>query len=312
MCKLSIIIPSYNNAHLLPETLASIFNQEFLDYELIIVDDGSTDNTKEVVERHGDRIKYFRQENSGGCSRPRNTGINLATGEYIAMFDSDDIMQPGKIRSQADFLDRNPNVSFVFTDFCDFRGDEILPSHITTCPIFNRLPKQKVGKDAYVINRTDAYETLLVENFIGGSSMMFRKSLFDEVGHYDETLEVSEDIDLTLRVAHKHDLGFICSIGHHRRLHDGNMTSKVEKIISRSLTVFGRHFNVPKSPAAQRRLINKVADLHGSLAYYYRETGRYADSLAEYRASLGLRPSCFGTYKAMAKLAVMALAKGSR
>ncbi|AAR35338.1 glycosyltransferase family 2 protein [Geobacter sulfurreducens] len=312
MPKLSIIIPAYNNAHLLPETLDSIFSQDCEPFELIVVDDGSTDNTRDVVEGYGRGIVYLWQENSGGCSKPRNVGIRHATGEYIAMFDSDDIMKPGKVRSQMDFLDRNPDVDFVFTDFCDFRGAEVLASHITTCPIFNSLPKQKVGEDAYVISSTAAYETLLVENFIGGSAMMFRKSLFNEAGPFDETLEVSEDIDFTLRVARTHALGFINRIGHHRRLHDGNMTSKAEKILTRSLRVFGGHLSAPKSSKAQQRLIDKVAGLHGALAYHYRENARYGEALAEYRASLSLRPACLGTYKAMAKLAVMALTSGGK
>lgn len=312
MVKLSIVIPTYNNAHLLPETLVSILNQDGGKFDLIVVDDGSTDNTRVLIASYGTRITYLYQENSGGCSKPRNVGIRHALGEYIAMFDSDDIMKPGKIKLQVDFLDSNPEIGFVFTDFCDFRGQEISPSHVSTCPVFNKLGKKKVGDKAYIINHSDAYEALLLENFIGGSSMMFRKSLFEDVGPFDERFEVSEDIDFTLRVARKCNIGFIDKIGHLRRLHDGNITSKAEKILTGSLCVFNDHLAVPKSFKTQQRLLDKIADLHSSLAYHYREGGRYRDALSEYSAVLKLRSKRFRIYKAIAKLAFMALCQKSR
>jgi glycosyltransferase involved in cell wall biosynthesis len=312
MYKVSIIIPSYNSAHFLPETLESVFNQDCGDYELIVVDDGSTDNTRELIESYGNRITYLYQENSGACSKPRNEGINIAKGEYISIFDSDDIMKPDKIRLQANFLDNNPDVGFVFTDFCDVRGKVVSHNHVGTCPLFNRLNKQKVGKNEYIIDKTDSYETLLSENFVGASSMVFRKNLFEDIGPFDESLDSSEDIDFTLRVARKYNLGFVDKICHLRRLHDGNMTTKAEKMFTRSLRVFSSQLGLPKSPKAQQRLIDKIADFHGSLAYHYRENARYRDALGEYRATLNLRPYRFRIYMALVKLAIMALAKGSR
>jgi glycosyltransferase involved in cell wall biosynthesis len=309
---MSIIIPSYNNAHFLPETLESIFKQDYGDYELIVVDDGSTDSTRELLESYGNRVTYLYQENSGACSKPRNEGLRIAKGEYISIFDSDDIMKPEKIRLQANFLDNNPDVGFVFTDFCDFRGDVVSRNHVGTCTIFNSLNKKKVGENEHIIDKKDSYETLLSENFIGASSMVFRKSLFEDIGPFDESLDSGEDIDFTLRAAQKYDFGFVDKICHLRRLHDGNMTTKAEKMITRSLRVFGGHLVVPKSPESQQRLIDKIAELHGSLAYHYRENARYRDALREYRATLNLRPYRFGTYKAMAKLAVMSFTKGGR
>jgi glycosyltransferase involved in cell wall biosynthesis len=312
MCKVSVIIPTYNNAHFLPETLESIFNQDYDDYELIVVDDGSTDNTKKLLDGYGDRVIYLYQENSGACSKPRNEGIKIARGEYISIFDSDDIMKPEKLRLQANLLDNNPDVGFVFTDFYDFRGDVVSKNHVGTCTIFNSLNKKKVGSDGYIIEKTDAYETLLSENFIGASSMVFKKSLFEDIGPFDESLDSSEDIDFTLRVARKYDIGFIDRACHLRRLHDGNMTTKAEKMFTRSLRVFSGHLAVPKSSLSQQRLIDKIFELHSSLAYHYRENARYRDALREYRSALSLRPYRFKIYKAMVKFAIMALIKVGR
>ncbi|HKK53946.1 MAG TPA: glycosyltransferase family A protein [Patescibacteria group bacterium] len=91
--KISVIIPTYNRANFLPRAIKSVLNQTFKDFELIIVDDGSTDNTKEVINnylKNDDRIKYIYQQNSGGPPKPKNTGIKIAKGEYIAFLDSDD------------------------------------------------------------------------------------------------------------------------------------------------------------------------------------------------------------------------------
>lgn len=307
MGKLSIIIPTYNSAHFLPETLESILNQDYEDYELIVVDDGSTDNTRELIQSYGVRITYLHQENSGGCSMPRNVGIRYASGEYIAIFDADDIMKPGKIMLQSDFLNNNPHVGFVFTDFCDFRGAEILRNHISTCPIFNQLRKKKVRKNEYIINSTDAYETLLMENFIGASSMMFRKSVYEEIGPFDEHLESSEDIDFTLRVARKYDFGFIDRLGHLRRLHDGNMTNKNEKMIKAQIRVYSDQLQVKKSFKSQNDLVSKIAMLYCSLGYFYRENGMMGEACKSYLSSIRVKKDNNRAYLGLLKAALLSL-----
>ena len=94
----SVVIPTYNSARYLSETLASVLSQTYTNFEIIVVDDGSMDNTREVVAGlKSPKVKYFWQSNSGGPSHPRNRGIELAQGHYIALFDSDDIMLPAKL-----------------------------------------------------------------------------------------------------------------------------------------------------------------------------------------------------------------------
>ena len=107
------------------------------------------------------------------------------------MFDSDDILKPKKIELQAKFLDKYRDVCFVFKDFCDFKGERKFQSHLSRCTIFSQLTNEKVGPNRYIIRNVDCYNTLLDKNFIGGSSMMFRASLLDDIGTYDENLEVS-------------------------------------------------------------------------------------------------------------------------
>ena len=95
--KVSIIIPTYNASTYIEETLESIFNQTFCDYEIIVIDDGSTDNTKDLLEKYAHKITYIYQENSGAPAKPRNVGIQRAKAPYIALFDADDIMLEKKL-----------------------------------------------------------------------------------------------------------------------------------------------------------------------------------------------------------------------
>ncbi len=109
MPKVSVIIPTYNRAHFLCEALDSALSQTFKDFEIIIVDDGSTDNTKQVLEKYGSRIYYIYQENKGRAEA-RNTGIRRAKGEHIAFLDDDDIWLPNKLEKQVFFLDARPDI----------------------------------------------------------------------------------------------------------------------------------------------------------------------------------------------------------
>ncbi|MCP4359414.1 MAG: glycosyltransferase family 2 protein, partial [Chloroflexi bacterium] len=109
--QVSVIIPTYNSARFLPEALDSVFCQNYDAYEVIVVDDGSTDNTLDVLKPYRDRIHYICQENAGSAAA-RNTGLWLAKGEFILFLDADDLMLPGKLRQQAAFLSLWPSLGY--------------------------------------------------------------------------------------------------------------------------------------------------------------------------------------------------------
>ena len=117
MPKVSVIIPAYNAARYLPEAIDSVLTQTYQDCEIILVDDGSTDDTAEVVSRYGTRVTYVQQSNQG-VGAARNTGIDLARGDYLVFQDADDVLLPGKLEVQASFLDQHPDVDAVFSDIC--------------------------------------------------------------------------------------------------------------------------------------------------------------------------------------------------
>src|SRR4030042_7025637 len=111
----SVIIPTFNREHIIAQSLESVLWQSFSDYEIIVVDDGSTDNTGEFLRKHyGDKIRYIAKSQNGGLSAARNAGIELSRGTYIAILDDDDLWLPDKLGLQVDLLEKNLGVSLVY------------------------------------------------------------------------------------------------------------------------------------------------------------------------------------------------------
>src|SRR4030042_1653484 len=119
--KVSVIIPVYNRAELIAQAVESVLRQSFSDFELLVVDDGSSDGTWEALQRCGPRIRALPQEHRG-ASAARNLGIQTAAGEYLAFLDSDDLWQPQKLARQVQYLDQHPEVAHVHCDGREIKG----------------------------------------------------------------------------------------------------------------------------------------------------------------------------------------------
>jgi glycosyltransferase involved in cell wall biosynthesis len=274
----SVIIPTYNNAQYLVETLESIFLQNYNRMEIIIADDGSTDHTQAVLEKYQDQIVYFYQDNSGGCSKPRNEAIKRASGEYIAIFDADDIMKPGKISAQSDFLNANSSVDFVFTDFCEFseKGTDI--NHLSKCLRFQKIERLPACKEGFILPRINSYGLLFQENYISPSSVMFRSELVKKIGMYDEALKSSEDIDFHFRVTAQNDIGYLDNVYHLRRVHAGSMSSKTEKVLNYKIITRKKQLPIKKRLQDQISLRKSLHNFYFSLSYFFRKEGRFSSA----------------------------------
>jgi len=188
----SVIVPTYNRANLVSETIKSILNQTYKNFELIVVDDGSTDNTEEVIKKFNDnRIKYIKIDNWGGPAKPRNTGIKKARGEYIAFCDDDDIWLPEKLEKQIKVFQISNETAMLYTRFKRIEGD-IISNRI--------LPKNGKYKSGNI------FKSLYFKPFIACSSVIVKRSVLDQVGFFDTdpNLIAIEDIDLWLRIALKY------------------------------------------------------------------------------------------------------------
>lgn len=189
---ISVIVPTYNRADFVGETIESILNQTYKNFELIIVDDGSTDNTEEVIGKFKDsRIKYIKTDNWGGPARPRNTGIKKAKGEYIAFCDDDDIWLPKKLEKQIRVFQISNETAMLYTRFKTIEGGVI---------------SNKIFPENGIYNSGSIFKSIYLWNFIACSGVMVKRSVLDQVGLFntDPNLIAVEDADLWLRIALKH------------------------------------------------------------------------------------------------------------
>ena len=179
----SVIIPTYNRGWTIKEAIDSVLAQSFIDFELIVVDDGSTDDTSEILDSYRDDIKVLSQENNG-VSAARNRGVATASGIFIAFLDSDDLWLPEKLSSQVDFFNSNPDALICQTEEIWVRKN------------MRVNPKKRHKKPWGMI-----FEPSLDLCLVSPSAVMIKRSLFEEVGVFDETLPACEDYDLWLRIS---------------------------------------------------------------------------------------------------------------
>ena len=186
MPMVSIVLPTHNRAHLLGEAMASVLAQTFPDWELIVVDDGSTDRTREIVAAYAARdrrISYVAQAN-GGDAAARNTGIRRAKGRLIAFLDDDDLWQPEKLQRQLALLNANPRLGFVY------------------CPMLVQYPDGHRQGTKPARRWPDTWEALLAHSFIPMTTLV-RRECFDVCGVFDESLRRACDYDLWVRITRR-------------------------------------------------------------------------------------------------------------
>ena len=192
----SVVIAAYNAARWIAETLDSVLAQTFRDFEVIVVDDGSSDQTPEIVAGYKDRIRYLRKEN-GGQPSARNVGIRAACGSYIAFVDADDLWLPKKLELQMELFCRRPDLAWVYSDAIAFDGD-------TGQELFRMgdLTKPRTG---------DILRPLLLRDFIPSPTPVIRRDVFGTVGYFDESpdLQIGEDWNMWLRIAAKCPVEFV-------------------------------------------------------------------------------------------------------
>jgi hypothetical protein len=209
--RVSVIIPTYNHARYVGQAIESVLGQTYGDIEVIVVDDGSTDDTRMVVQRFGDRVRYVWQENRG-LSGARNTGLREASGQVIALLDADDLYEPTFLCRIVMAFEANPNADAVYCGyrFVDASG--------------NPLPQI----ERRVIPTQHLYRALLDGNFLVPACMVARKRCYDECGEFDESLRGCEDWDMWLRFAKRYQVLGIRDVLVRYRVLPGSMSSDPE------------------------------------------------------------------------------------
>lgn len=266
----SVVLPTYNRAHLIERAIRSLLVQTFEDWELLVVDDGSTDDTEEVIRRFNDvRMRYVRHEVNRGAPAARNTGIKASRGEYVALLDSDDEWVPEKLRLQVDIFQRNPN---NFERLGVVIGGTRKINHLTS----------KIEKDRIPKLRGNVYENFFSGGMWGNGTFMVRKACFDSVGGFDEQLPASHLWDMSVRLAREYEFDSIevpleiKHRGHGPHVRNRNNLAKARYCLLR------------KYRSEFARFPKVTARLHLNLGVYHLSQRNISMAREEFRQSLKL------------------------
>jgi glycosyltransferase involved in cell wall biosynthesis len=269
MPKVSVIIPTHNRSELLRVAIQSVLNQTFEDFEIVVVDDASKDDTEDVAKGIGDnRIVYIRHETNRGEGGTRNTGVKNSKGEYIAWLDDDDEWLPEKLQRQVAILDYSPKeVGGVYTGWIIIDGN--------TGRILSSLLPSKRG---------NIFLELLYEFHILVSSLMLRKSCFEKVGWFDESIPFGLDHDMWVRIAKEFQFECIEEVLAKYRIHDKRLTTNLDLSIAGHEKFFEKY----KQWLEMRPKVYSKKYLNLGIVYCL--NGNLKKGRAAYRRSIAIYP----------------------
>ena len=261
----SVIIPTYNRSNLVGEAVVSALAQKDVDLEVIVVDDGSDDDTPSVVASFGAAIRPVFQPH-GGVSAARNTGIREARGEWLAFLDSDDLWLPRKLRRQLDFFSEQPDFRICQTEETWIRnGRKLNPKSYHQKPQGYCFPK------------------LLERCLVSPSAVVIHRGMFEEVGFFDESLPACEDYDLWLRIGFRYPIGLVDeSLTIKRGGHPDQLSNTIAALDRYRILALARLLQTEPLSAIQREQVLQV--LVKKCHIYSagcRKRGRKADAFGE-------------------------------
>jgi glycosyltransferase involved in cell wall biosynthesis len=273
--EISVIITTYNRANYLKEAIISVLNQTYQDFEIIVVDDGSKDNTPQVIQSITDpRIKYISQKNQG-VGAARNTGTLASAGKMVALLDADDLWLPEKLELQIKALESSPQASIVYCDMYFFGLSEIgLP--ITFFQLLN-----------WPAPRGNVLDKMVTRSFGHPSTLLVKKEVFDKIGLFDEKLPYCDDYDMLIRMAAYFQFEVVPSPLVKYRLHSDQISKNTELVLRDHLIVFNKALQLPVINNIVRESLNvRLADFHFQYAILLVRRHKVFKGLKEFSASL--------------------------
>jgi len=247
--KISVCIPTHNRARYLGQSIDSVFSQTLQDFEIIVYDDASSDDTNEVLARVLDpRLRCFRQSHNVGIARNRNSCLTVARGEYIAWLDSDDLYQPEMLELQSAVLDRHPEVGLVHGAY------HVIDSVGRQLPDWPRPFTHDIieaGKEAF--------RELVVSNYVIAPTVMVRRNCYTRVGPYAAECSSVEDWEMWMRIALHYDLAYNTAVVAQYRQHEASVSTltvrsgeRLRREVRAVRGIFARHHALIPQPAALR------------------------------------------------------------
>jgi glycosyltransferase involved in cell wall biosynthesis len=279
--KVSVVVATYNRATLLAETIDSVLQQRFQDYELIVVDDGSTDGTQALLQSYRSRIRYLYQENRGP-SAARNLGVRHARAPWIAFQDSDDLTEPNHLETLYAYANEHPRCGMVFANGAYLSGAERKRGTIIPLAKSRRLANEGV-------RLVDLFEKSIVRL----QASLISKDAYHAVGGHDESLRICMDLDLSFRLLMHYPVAYLDRGVFLYRFHEGNIGKNEELRLTENIRVIQKLLE--QFPAAQRELgVRRIAK---RMSYrYYRlakkrwHKGQRDEARQAIRESTSLRP----------------------
>lgn len=302
----SIIIPVYNSAGFIESAIDSVLEQDFKDYEIIVVDDGSTDNINDVMSRYtnNDLVRFFHQSNKGPGGA-RNLGIKASKGEFIAFLDADDILEKNSLHDRVDVFKRFPEVSMVFTDMKKVlleNGQKrvIRENDLLETGFLNSISADCIrlhSEDIYLFSREIWYE-LVLYCFIWTGTVMIRREVFKKVGFFKEELNIAEDHDLWIRIAQKHNIAFRAVNTAVYYFHADNITRDIPLYYNCSIHVRSPYLdsNNQLLPEYRNKLRKKIALFYFIIGYHYFDRHRHCLAKKEFTKAITYNPLCLKYY----------------
>lgn len=257
----SVVIATYNRARFLPEAIESVLQQRFRDFELIVVDDGSTDETPELLKSYAGRIRSLRQENRGPAAA-RNLGIRSARGRWISIQDSDDLAAPDHLETLFAFTEQNPDCGMVFANGAYLGGPEHNRETI--------IPKEKsrrLARDG--VRLVDLFDKSIVRL----QAALISKQCLEAVGGHDESLYICMDLDLAFRIFMRYPAAYLDKVVFLYRKHEGNIGRNQDLRLLENIRVIEkllREFPQAGEILGMRRIAQRMA-----YRYYRLAKGRW-------------------------------------
>lgn len=277
----SVIIPAFNTEKYISQAIESVLNQTYQNFELIVVNDGSTDRTEKVIKKYFNRISYIYQTNKG-VAAARNVGISASKGEYIAFLDSDDIWLPEKLELQVDYLSTHLDTDLVYADYATFdNGGGILEENFA-------LSRQLPRPSGYI------FQELILKCLFQTNTVMLKRQILEKAGLFDERFLIGEDYDLWLRISAEHKIGYLPKVLAKYRQHPSSITARSLstdkpweiKVIEKALKMFPEE----KAKMPPLKLQKRLARPYFDIAYVAFHKKKYTVAKHNFRQCLYVWP----------------------
>ena len=276
-----IVIATYNRAPLLAQTIDSVLHQSFQDFELIVVDDGSQDDTQDIVRAYGSKVQYIYQDNRGP-SAARNLGVRQAKAAWISIQDSDDLSLPNHLETLSGYVRSRPEIAMVFAN-----GDYL------DGPVHNRQNIIPAAKSRRLAQAGVGLEDLFDKSIVRLQAGLISKKCYEAIGGHDESLRISMDLDLSFRLWARYPMAYVDEVVFSYRKHDGNISADQERRLLENIRVIEkllREYPKAEQLLGKGRIDRRLAYRYYRLAKTRLKHGKPAEARAALNAAVRLSP----------------------